>query len=488
MSGAPEPDVQVLSTLNADGSRRWLKPKVSPGRYLNRRRAVGYVLIAFFCALPHLRIGGKPPILIDLLHREFTFGGITLYPTDTLLLALLMLTVLFSIILLTALFGRVWCGWACPQTVYLELVYRPIERFFLGAPGRKPKEGGWRQPAKFITYLIISFLLANTFIAYFVGTDNLLRWMTGSPFSHPIPFLVMAVTTFFMMFDFAFFREQMCIVTCPYGRFQSVMLDRNSLIITYDPDRGEPRGKKKRSPKQASGDIGLKVLPDEPALGDCIDCKMCVTTCPTGIDIRDGLQLECVNCAQCIDACDSIMDKIGKPRGLIRYGSQAAVLDKIKSRFVRPRTIIYPAFIAALFGGFMFILLTRSPAYVSVIREKGAPFALVDGRVVNAVMLKVQNRTQDEVVYSFSLPDVDSGVVEVPGEPFVVGSMETVSRPVRLAAPLESFSTGARDILVRVTDGEGLEKDVKYRMMAPAPGRQRQLRQDAESAEENSGE
>jgi cytochrome c oxidase accessory protein FixG len=486
MTGAPEPDVQVLSTMNADGSRRWLKPKVSPGRFLNRRRVVGYALIAFFCTLPHLRVNDKPPILLDLLHREFTFVGMTLYPTDTLLLALMMLGVLFSIIFLTALFGRVWCGWACPQTVYLELVYRPIERFFVGAPGRKPKVGGWRQPAKLITYLIISFLLANTFIAYFIKTDDLFRWMLGSPLTHPVPFLVMAITTFFMMFDFAFFREQMCIVTCPYGRFQSVMLDRNSLIITYDPDRGEPRGKKRRRPKQASNDVRLKVLPDEPELGDCIDCKMCVTTCPTGIDIRDGLQLECVNCAQCIDACDSVMEKIGKPRGLIRYGSQAAVLDKIKGGFLRPRTVIYPAFIAVLLAGFLFVLLTRSAAYVSVIRQRGAPFALVDGDVVNAVTLKVQNRTPDEAVYSFSLPGVESGAVEIPGEPFAVGSRETVSRPVRFVAPLGSFAGGARDIVVRISDGHGFEHDIKYRMMAPAPGRQRAARQKAE--EERNGE
>lgn len=473
MTGAPEPEVQVLSTLNADGSRRWLKPKVSPGRFLNGRKVVGYALIAFFCVLPHLRINGKPPILLDLLRREFTFWGMTLYPTDTLLLALLMLFVLLSIIFLTAMFGRVWCGWACPQTVYLELVYRPIERFFLGAPGRKPKEGGWRQPAKFVTYLVISFLLANTFIAYFVGTDNLWRWMLGSPLTHPVPFLVMAVTTFFMMFDFAFFREQMCIVTCPYGRFQSVMLDRNSLIITYDPNRGEPRGKKRRKKNAPAGDVALKVIPDEPELGDCIDCKMCVTTCPTGIDIRDGLQLECVNCAQCIDACDSVMDKIGKPRGLIRYGSQASVIDKVKGSLLRPRTVIYPALLAALFGGFVFILLTRSEAYVSIIRQRGAPFALVDGDVVNAVTLKVQNRTPVDVEYTFTLPDVEAGEVEIPGEAFVVSSRETVSRPVRLVAPLGSFKTGARDIVVRVSDGQGFESDVTYRMMAPAPGRQR---------------
>lgn len=467
MSGAPNADVQVLSTLNADGSRRWLRPRVSPGRFLNRRRAVGYALIAVFCTLPHLRIAGKPPVLLDLVHREFTFFGLTLYPTDTLLFALLMLSVFLSIFFLTALFGRVWCGWACPQTVYLELVYRPIERFFEGAPGRKPKAGAWRRPARLAVYLVISFLLANTFLAYFVGTDSLFRWMTGSPFTHPAGFLVMAITTFLMMFDFAFFREQVCIVACPYGRMQSVMLDRSSLIISYDPGRGEPRGKKKRAGRPG-GDVALPVLADEPAQGDCIDCKMCVTTCPTGIDIRDGLQLECVNCAQCIDACDAIMDKIGRPRGLIRYGSQAAILEGQRSGFLRPRTLVYPAIITGLLSAFVFVLVTRAPAYVSVLRQRGAPFAVLgDGSVVNAVTVKVQNRRPEDSAYSFELLGVDGGVVEISGEAFVVEPMETLGRPMLLRAPGASFPGGARDVTIRVRDENGFRKDVKYRMVAP---------------------
>lgn len=467
MSGAQGSDVQVLSTLNADGSRRWLRPRVSPGRFLNRRKIVGYGLILFFCGLPHLRINGKPPILLDLLHREFTFFGVTLYPTDTLLFALLMLVVFLSIFFLTALFGRVWCGWGCPQTVYLEFVYRPIERFFEGAPGRKRKTGAWRKPAKLVMYLLVSFLLANTFIAYFVGTDDLFRWMRGSPFTHPVPFLVMAITTFLMMFDFAFFREQVCIVACPYGRMQSVMLDRNSLIITYDEKRGEPRGKKKRAIKSES-DVSLRVLPEEQELGDCIDCKMCVTTCPTGIDIRDGLQMECVNCAQCIDACDDVMDKIGRPRGLIRYGSQASVLDGKKSRILRPRTMVYPAIVAGLLMAFTFVLVTRAPAYISVLRQRGAPFAVLDdGSVVNAVTVKVQNRRPEDARYDFELVDVDGGKVEIAGEAFVVRPQETVGRPVLLKAPASSFPTGARNVIIRVRDEDGYEKDVKYRMMAP---------------------
>ena len=468
-ASSPTTDVQVLSTLNADGSRRWLKPKPSPGRFLNRRRIVGYGLIAFFVTLPHLRINGKPPILLDLPAREFTFVGTTLYPTDTLLLALLMLSVFLTIFFLTALFGRVWCGWACPQTVYLELVYRPIERLLEGVPGRKAKTGAWRKPLRFIIYLAISFGLANTFLAYFVGTDNLRQWVFGSPLNHIGPFILVVAITALMLFDFGFFREQLCIVACPYGRFQSVMLDRNSLIITYDPVRGEPRGKKRRKPRQGS-DVHLKVVPDEPesAQGDCIDCHMCVTTCPTGIDIRDGLQLECINCAQCIDACDSIMDKIGKPRGLIRYGSQAAVLDRKPTRVFRPRTVLYPALIGVLVTAFVVLLATRKDAFVTVLRGPGAPFTLSDdGSVTNPARIKIQNRLPEPQAFTMTVSNAN-GFIETMDPTVTVGPGETIDTPVLIRVPREVFVAGRFGAEVTVTGENGFTTTITHQMLGPA--------------------
>ncbi len=461
---------RVLSTLNADGSRRWLKPKPSPGRFLNARRVVGYALIAVFVAMPHLRIAGKPPLLFDLPSREFTFFGTTLYPTDTLLLALLMLSVFLSIFFLTALFGRVWCGWACPQTVYLELVYRPIERLLEGMPGRKAKQGAWRKPLRFLIYLAISFGLANTFLAYFVGTDRLAQWVLHAPTEHWGPFLLVVAVTGLMMFDFGFFREQLCIVACPYGRFQSVMLDRNSLIISYDPNRGEPRGRKKRG-RKGSGDVSLPVVAAEPE-GDCIDCHMCVTTCPTGIDIREGLQLECINCAQCIDACDAVMDKIGKPRGLIRYGSQASVLDKAKQRFLRPRTLIYPTLILGLVTAFITLLVTRQPAFISVMRGPGAPYTIVEGNVVNPAIIKVQNRSAAPVTYSFDITNADGGVDTEMG-PVVVEPGDTIETPVRLRVVPATFAQSPDSKFaaqIRVRGDDGFEKVVQHRLLGPANG------------------
>ena len=282
------PEERVLSTLDHDGRRRWIYPRLAQGVFWHWRRVVAYALIAVYALLPFVTIGGKPAILLDLANREFTFFGFTFLPTDTVLLAIFVVTVFLFIFFLTAIAGRVWCGWACPQTVYMEFVFRPLERLFTGTVGRgaKPKKDvpPWRIVAMYATYFVICLHLANMFLAYFVGVDKLHHWIwTSTPFQHPAPFAVVAVITGLMMFDFCYWREQLCIIGCPYGRFQSVMLDRSSAIIGYDEQRGEPRGKGRD--REAKG------------LGSCVDCHLCVDVCPTGIDIREGLQLECIGCA-----------------------------------------------------------------------------------------------------------------------------------------------------------------------------------------------
>jgi len=471
MSPADRDEHNILSTLHADGSRRWIRPRLSPGRWLNRRRVVGYGLIAVFVLMPHLRIAGKPPLLLDIASREFTFFGTTLYPTDTFLLALLMLIVFLGLFFLTALFGRIWCGWACPQTVYMELVFRPIERFFEGAPGRRAKPGAWRKPAKLAVFALLALGLAHTFLSYFVGTDALREWMTRSPLEHPFAFALVAVTTGLILFDFGFFREQLCIVACPYGRFQSVMLDRDSLVIGYDRVRGEPRGKVSRKKKQA-GDIHLKTLPDAAAenRGDCIDCRMCVTTCPTGIDIRDGLQLECVNCTQCIDACDAVMDKIGKPRGLIRYASQRT-LEGGKRPGFRPRLVVYPLIVLGLAALLTTELATREPAYVTALRPRlGLPFTPLENgaRIGNRVDVKIHDRTPDGAVYTVALEGVEGGFVASGGEPAPVEGGEMQTRSVLLSVPKDAIATGRLDVRLRVECDEGFSETLNYRMLGPA--------------------
>lgn len=473
-AGAPE----VLSTLTREGKRRWICPKPSPGKLLSARRLVAIVLIAVFTIVPYLRMNGRPLVLLDVAARKFTLFGTTFLPNDTVLLALLLVLVFVSIFLVTSLFGRVWCGWACPQTVYMEFVFRPLERLFTGKPGATRKNwlarSGLGKPLKYLVYLLVSMYLAHTFLAYFVGVERLSEWVRRSPTEHPTSFLVMVGVTAAMMFDFAYFREQTCIVACPYGRFQSVLLDRDSLIVTYDRKRGEPRGKK-RSSKGATADVSLKVLPSEAArpvnsgseVGDCVDCHLCVTTCPTGIDIRNGLQMECINCAQCIDACDAVMTKLGRATGLIRYSSQNGVEGAAK-RVVRPRVVIYGLIMALLASLFIFALSTKSTASVIVVRGRGAPFtAGADGMVTNRVSIKLTNRTEQPIEFGLSMVGV-LGATITHEESLLVGPEESRVIPVTIGAPFEAFRRGRVESVIRVTDDAGrYTKDVKFLLMGP---------------------
>jgi cytochrome c oxidase accessory protein FixG len=468
---AADEAASILSTLNADGSRRWIRPRPSRGRYLSARRWVAYSLIAVFTLIPYLRFDGKPLVLLDIAARRFTLFGYTFLPTDTLLLALLGIGVFASIFMFTALFGRVWCGWGCPQTVYMEFVYRPIERLCRGTPGRT-KKGPLQTSALGVfvmygAYLLVSMFLAHTFLAYFVGVDQLRVWVTRSPAEHPVSFGVMAFVTGAMMFDFAFFREQMCLVACPYGRFQSVMLDRNSLIVAYDAARGEPRGR--RSAKSGSADLSL------PVLGDCVDCGLCVATCPTGIDIRRGLQMECVHCTQCIDACDGVMSRIHKPTGLIRYASQSELAGK-RRRIVRPRLFIYPIVIAATFGLLAFLIATKRPFDVIILRQRGLPYQVsTDGVVTNNVKFKLVNREDRPQRIRVRVVAPEGGTVlglhdEVSLEP---GQMRTFDAV--LAAPRSAFytPTALAELLVTSTSESGSEstRRVRYPLVGPAASR-----------------
>jgi len=452
--------------LNKDGSRRWLRPRLSPGKFLTARRAVAYFLLALFITLPYLSMKGKPIILLDIMQREFTLFGKTFLPTDTLLLALLIVSCFITVFFLTAVMGRVWCGWACPQTVYMEFVFRPIERLLEGAPGRALKPGanlGLRKTIKYIVYVFVALFMAHTFLAYFVGIERLAQWVQGSPMDHWPSFVVVAITTGLILFNFGIFREQTCIVVCPYGRFQSVMLDRNSLIVSYDPVRGEPRGKKK------SVDLALPVLDGGAAkLGDCVDCSMCVTTCPTGIDIRKGLQLECIGCAQCIDACNAVMTKLGRATGLIRYSSQNAI-ERKSSRILRPRVVIYPVVLTIVLSLFTYFLVNAKPADIRVLHGKGMPYStLPTGEIANQLSVKITNRTDAMRTYTLSLEGIAGARLQATENPVTIAKGQILSNPFVVALPPETFAGGKKSIQIVVKDDTGFVQKLPYVLLGPS--------------------
>ena len=448
---APE---RVLPTLNADGTRVRIRPRPYSGRLLRARRIVAWALIALFCGLPFVNVHGHPAMLLDVVHRRFFLFGHVFLPTDGVLLMLLMLAIFVGVVLTTALVGRAWCGWACPQTVYMEFLFRPIERLFEGpreAQLRLDREGlSWRRTAKNATFLILSFALGNVFLAYFVGVDALRRWIFQAPSEHLGGFSVVMVTTGLVFFDFAYFREQMCTVICPYARLQSVLLDPKSLLIGYDDRRGEPRSKGK--PKGAG-------------FGDCIDCRACVVTCPTGIDIREGLQLECIACGQCADACDSIMDKIKKPRGLIRYSSQSALQTGVKHRLLRVRVLIYAAALAGLVAALVAIGSATPSSEVTILRGLGAPFTESGDSVINQLRLKVRNRTEADASYAVQVVDVPTAQIVAPELPLRVVASEQGVANFFVMVPRGELH-GKRQVHLRVTGG-GTSELVPYTLLGP---------------------
>lgn len=453
----PQLDERVLSTLHADGTRRWMDPRPVHGRMYWRRLVVAWSLIAVFSVLPWLRVHGKPPILLDMMTRQFTFFGTTFRPTETLLVAVLMAIVFLGVFLATALLGRVWCGWACPQTVYLEFLYRPVERWIGGGRGRQVP--GWRRVLVYAVFLVLSAHLANTFLAYFVGTDRLVRWTIGNPAAHPTAFAVFAVVTGLMLFDFAYFREQLCTLVCPYGRLQSVLLDRDSLIVAYDPRRGEPRGALAR--RKGRSDAGAPP-------GQCIDCSWCVQVCPTGIDIRNGLQMECIHCTQCIDACDAVMDRTRQPRGLIRHASQRGIAGEDRAGF-RWRVAIYATSLAGLVVTLAMLLANRQPTLAEQVRLPGINFAQTQtGRIRTPLRLLLENRTDAARTYRVSgmadveLADPLAGVQVPPSE----------TRTVDLAVITDasSFHRGSRTGWLQVIDDQDRAIRVPVAIVGPFGG------------------
>jgi len=402
------PNLDSVTTIKSDGSRNFLHPSDVWGKFTAARRFVAGVLILVYAALPWIPINGYPAVFLDIAHRKFHLFGITLAMQDLWMLFFLITGLAFSLFFITALLGRLWCGWACPQTVFMEHVFRRIERLLEGdaIAQRKLDKLPWTESSKILRrggklaiFLLTAWLISHIFLAYFVSIPQLYQWMTHSPAEHWTAFMFMGVATLILFFNFTWFREQLCIVICPYGRLQSALTDDDSIIIGYDAVRGEPRGK-----------------PSNPDAGDCIACNRCVQVCPTGIDIRQGLQLECIGCANCIDACDEVMTKLKRPKGLIRYSSLRA-LEGLKTRILRPRIFLYS--LLMLFGITAFAVsfnLRYSEVFMTTVRLPGMPFFMNDEVVRNQFTVRLINKQNEEALFHFEIesdtPISATGMIE----------------------------------------------------------------------------
>lgn len=394
-----------LPNQQTDGGRRWLYPKATTGRYTRWRTVVAWVLLAGLLAGPFVWVDGHPLFLFNVAERRFVFFGVMFWPQDFYLVAIGLLTFIVFIAVFTVVYGRVWCGWACPQTIFMEMVFRPIEALIEGNDTARQRldAGPWtaekvlKKTAKHGVFFLLSFLIGNTFLAYLIGRDQWLTIITDSPARHLGGLAALLAFTGVFYGVFAYLREIVCTTICPYGRLQSVMLDKNSLVVAYDYVRGEPRGKKEKggsSVLMGNSLTGADPMPVLPAKkGDCVACNLCVRVCPTGIDIRNGTQMECINCTACMDACDEVMVKINRPTGLIRMDSQQGIETGQPFRFTG-RLWAYTAVLAGLLGLLGFLLVSRPVLDVTVLRTPGQLFGReAGGRVANLYSLEVINKT-----------------------------------------------------------------------------------------------
>jgi polyferredoxin len=509
----------TIGTVGADGKRKWVFPKKPEGRFYRYRTYLSYALLLVLFGLPWIKVGGEPLLLLNVLERRFILFGLSFTPQDFHLFAILMITGIVFISLFTVVFGRLFCGWVCPQTIFMEMVFRKIEYWIEGDGNaqRKLAKAPWtkdkvrKKVMKHGLFLLVAGVIAHTFLAYIIGTDAVLATVSQSPAEAPMGFLAIIVFIGIFYFVFANLREQVCIAICPYGRLQGVLLDNDSINVIYDYERGEPRGKLRKAkskpkksgcsscsnckdgndtcgddmvkrmetalekdklssskpsaapaaaPAMSFSDTGeIHMMTAEPArIGDCIECTLCVQVCPTGIDIRDGIQMECINCTACIDACDAVMDKIDRPRGLIRYDSESGVANQ-KRKIWTPRVMAYSGVLLALIALNIFLLGGRDGLDVIMLRTPGTLYQEnVDGSINNLYTYQIINKTGGELPLHFEVAGVPGAVVRFIGEPPVAIPGEIAEGVVfiDLPAKLEDGFTGDLKINV-LTKGEILE-------------------------------
>jgi len=399
-----------LATVTEEGKRVWIYPRKPSGKFHTIRVVVAIILLAVLFGVPFIKVNGHPFMLLDLLDRKFILFGIAFGPHDFHLFVLTIIAGIISIFLFTVVYGRLFCGWVCPQTIFMEMVFRKIEYWIEGDANKQKalNTAPWdlskvfKKVSKQVLFFLTAFIIANALLAWVIGIDALFELI-----QKPIPevfgrFMAMIIFTGVTYFMGAYFREQVCTMICPYGRLQGVMLDPDSIVIHYDHVRGEPRGKIRKGVVQNNG--------------DCINCHLCVDVCPTGIDIRNGTQLECINCTACIDACDEVMIKVKRPTGLIRYASKNEI-ETGKRKLFTPKAISYTVVLFLLFGLISFLLTTRSDFELSIVRTAGLMAQEQPGdKLSNLYDVKIINKTFNNIPTQLELMNIDGEVKMVQGD------------------------------------------------------------------------
>lgn len=457
-----------IGTLNEDGKRAWVFPKKPSGRYYQYRKWVSYSLLLFLLLSPFIKINGNQFLLFNVLERRFNIFGFPFWPQDFFIFVICMIIGVVFIALFTVAFGRIFCGWICPQTIFMEMVFRRIEYWIDGDRGaqmrldRQPwnAEKVRKRSLKWFIFFIISFLIANVFLAYLIGSDTLIQNISDGPATHTSTLISLLIFTAVFYFVFAWFREQVCIIACPYGRLQGVLLDNKSIVVAYDHKRGEAENGRKKFRKGE----------DRNALGngDCIDCFQCVNVCPTGIDIRNGTQLECVNCTACIDECDHIMESVNLPKGLIRYASEDNIEKKAKFTFT-PRLKGYTAVLFILTGLLVGMLFLRSEVAATILRLPGQLYERkADNIISNVYTYKLVNKTtKDFNDVGFKLLSHKGKIIPVTHSTFTVPAQGMAEGTIFIEINNSALNGDKDKLKVGVFSGDKLIETSSIRFLAP---------------------
>lgn len=457
-----------IGTINKEGKRNFIYPKKPKGKFYKYRTYVSWFLLAFLLSAPFIKVKGNQLLLFDVFNRKFNIFGFPFWPQDFYLVVISILLSVVFVILFTVVFGRIFCGWMCPQTIFLEMVFRKIEYWIDGDRGKQIRlqKQPWnaekirKRLLKWFVFFVVSFIISNVFLSYLVGSDEIIKYVIEGPEKHIGTLSKLLLFTMVFYFVFAWFREQACIIVCPYGRLQGVLLDNKTINVAYDFVRGEGEsGRKPFRKKENREELGH---------GDCIDCKQCVQVCPTGIDIRHGTQMECVNCTACIDACDEMMERVGFDKGLIRYASEDEIEKNRKFKFTG-RMLAYSIFLTLLMGVLIVMLTLRSNIQAKVLRLPGQTFITEGNTIKNIFTFKLLNKTvenYDDI--SFEVLSNDKAKIIIVGSENVKLKRQDLSEgTLFITIPKKSLKSSKEKIKIGVYSGGKLIETTTTNFMGP---------------------